>query len=590
MKLILSIMFSRKKKRPVISAPINFEHRVHTGFDEKERKFVGLPPQWASLIPSQQDRPKPIIDPSCITPTEMMDIKLHTIVRGSSTHLKNGPLSVSRSNSLRKENSSDMLSECQNHKSSLNKECMESSHSHHHHHHHHHMYHPIELHPICHCASFNDRHEINSVYHDNYLASRRHNSSEDYLKGSVSEHELKNCVSHKHRLYDYDNTQYLDRNNSKSHLNNEGANLERKKFDKMCDSKDSFNSIGLPLYVSSNTYPPFKSKALSCQVKKKIDHQNYIKHEYQPLQVNKVHQIEQRKLSHDQFRAALQMVVSPGDPREHLDNFIRIGEGSTGVVCIATDKRTGCQVAVKKMDLHKQQRRELLFNEVVIMRDYHHPNIVEMYDSFLVDDELWVIMELLEGGTLTDIVTHARMDEEQIAMVCKQCLNALSFLHSQGVIHRDIKSDSILLTGEGKVKLSDFGFCAQISNDLAKRKSLVGTPYWMAPEVISRQPYGPEVDIWSLGIMVIEMVDGEPPFFTEPPLEAMRRIRDLPPPKLKNTHKVTPRLQSFLEKMLIRNPSQRATADELLQHPFVHQAGTPSCLKSLMCNVPRSAC
>lgn len=88
------------------------------------------------------------------------------------------------------------------------------------------------------------------------------------------------------------------------------------------------------------------------------------------------------------------------------------------------------------------------------------------------------------------------------------------------------------------MKLSDFGFCAQVSQELPKRKSLVGTPYWMSPEVISRLPYGPEVDIWSLGIMVIEMVDGEPPFFNEPPLQAMRRIRDMPPPKLKNTHKV----------------------------------------------------
>jgi serine/threonine protein kinase len=113
-------------------------------------------------------------------------------------------------------------------------------------------------------------------------------------------------------------------------------------------------------------------------------------------------------LSHEQFRAALQMVVSPGDPRNHLDNFIKIGEGSTGIVCIALDARSNTQVAVKRMDLKRQQRRELLFNEVVIMRDYHHANIVEMYDSFLVDDELWVVMEFLEGGALTDVVTHAR--------------------------------------------------------------------------------------------------------------------------------------------------------------------------------------
>lgn len=302
------------------------------------------------------------------------------------------------------------------------------------------------------------------------------------------------------------------------------------------------------------------------------------------------HPPEHQRLSHEQFRAALQMVVSSGDPRENLESFVKIGEGSTGIVCIATERPSGRQVAVKKMDLRKQQRRELLFNEVVIMRDYHHPNIVEMHDSFLVGDELWVVMEFLEGGALTDIVTHARMDEEQIATVCKQCLKALAFLHSQGVIHRDIKSDSILLASDGRVKLSDFGFCAQVSVELPKRKSLVGTPYWMAPEVISRLPYGPEVDIWSLGIMCIEMVDGEPPFFNEPPLQAMRRIRDMPPPKLRNGHKVSPRLQGFLEKMLVRDPGQRATAFELLQHPFLRQAGPPSLLVPLMRSFRHSPC
>ncbi|KAL1401437.1 hypothetical protein pipiens_006599 [Culex pipiens pipiens] len=298
----------------------------------------------------------------------------------------------------------------------------------------------------------------------------------------------------------------------------------------------------------------------------------------------------EQRLTHEQFRAALQMVVSAGDPRENLENFTKIGEGSTGTVCIATDKSTGRQVAVKKMDLRKQQRRELLFNEVVIMRDYHHPNIVETYSSFLVNDELWVVMEYLEGGALTDIVTHSRMDEEQIATVCKQCLKALSYLHSQGVIHRDIKSDSILLASDGRVKLSDFGFCAQVSQELPKRKSLVGTPYWMSPEVISRLPYGPEVDIWSLGIMVIEMIDGEPPFFNEPPLQAMRRIRDMPPPKLKNSHKVSSRLQNFLDRMLVRDPVQRATAAELLAHPFLRQAGPPSLLVPLMRGARHSNC
>lgn len=291
---------------------------------------------------------------------------------------------------------------------------------------------------------------------------------------------------------------------------------------------------------------------------------------------------DQQRLSHDQFRSALEREVNLHDPRELYGQFGKIGEGSTGTVYTAIDLYSGRTVAVKKMDIRKQQRRELLFNEVVIMRDYRHQNIVEMYGSFLVGDELWVVMEYLEGGALTDIVTHSRMSEDQLATVCKAVIDALAYLHHNGVIHRDIKSDSILLAADGRVKLSDFGFCAQVNRELPKRKSLVGTPYWMAPEVISRLPYGPEVDIWSLGIMIIEMVDGEPPFFNEPPLQAMRRIRDMPPPKLRNTHRTTPRLQGFVERMLTRDPSQRATAFELLEHPFLRQAPPPSCLLPLM--------
>ncbi|KAM4542884.1 serine/threonine-protein kinase PAK 6 [Odontesthes bonariensis] len=288
------------------------------------------------------------------------------------------------------------------------------------------------------------------------------------------------------------------------------------------------------------------------------------------------------KVTHEQFKAALQMVVDKGDPRTYLENFVKIGEGSTGVVCIATEKHTGRQVAVKMMDLRRQQRRELLFNEVVIMRDYQHRNVVEMFKSALVEEELWVIMEYLQGGALTNIVSETRLSEEQIATVCEAVLQALAYLHSQGVIHRDIKSDSILLTLDGRVKLSDFGFCAQISKDIPKRKSLVGTPYWMAPEVISKSPYGTEVDVWSMGIMVVEMVDGEPPYFSETPVAAMKRLRDEPAPTVRNVSQISPVLKDFLDRMLTRDPLERASATDLLEHPFLLQSGSPQCLVPLV--------
>lgn len=216
------------------------------------------------------------------------------------------------------------------------------------------------------------------------------------------------------------------------------------------------------------------------------------------------------------------------------------------------------------------------------MRDYRHQNVVEMYRSALVEEELWVIMEYLQGGALTHIVSETRLSEEQTATVCEGVLQALSYLHAQGVVHRDIKSDSILLTLDGRIKLSDFGFCAQISKDVPKRKSLVGTPYWMAPEVISKTPYGTEVDIWSLGIMVVEMVDGEPPYFSETPITAMKKLRDEAAPSVKNIQKVSPVLKDFLGCMLTRDTLQRSSASDLLEHPFLLQASSPRCLVPLV--------
>ncbi|MFH4974866.1 hypothetical protein AB6A40_001575 [Gnathostoma spinigerum] len=285
---------------------------------------------------------------------------------------------------------------------------------------------------------------------------------------------------------------------------------------------------------------------------------------------------DRARLSDDEFRYALQTIVNQNDPSSDLNRSSQIGEGSTGVVMIAYQNSTGNRVAVKRMNIKKQQRRELLFNEILVMRNTDHPNIVKMYGSYLVADELWLIMEYMAGGSLTDIITQIRIDEIMIATVCKQCLLALEYLHSKGVVHRDIKSDSLLLSESGVVKLSDFGFCGRLSAEVPRRRSLVGTPYWMAPEVISRLPYGTEVDIWSFGIMLIEMVQGEPPYFDMQPVEAMKFLRDLPPPAINDSAKISEDMHSFLCRALVRDCSKRATASELLGHDFLRKASSPS--------------
>lgn len=304
----------------------------------------------------------------------------------------------------------------------------------------------------------------------------------------------------------------------------------------------------------------------------------------QPQQGDQVDSAQAPNLANneEQIKEALKMIVDHGDPSQKYTDFTPIGEGSTGKVYLSTERDSGRKVAIKKMDITKQQRRELLINEVATMKYYKHPNIVKMYNSYLVNDELWLVLEYLEGGPLTDIVTNTSMNEQQIATVCVQCLQALAFLHAEGIIHRDIKSDSILLASDGSVKLSDFGFCAQVSDQVPRRRSLVGTPYWLSPEIISRQSYGPEVDIWSMGIMIMEMVDGEPPFYNELPIQAMKRIRDMPPPKLQNQSRISAYLDNFLSQMVVKDPSQRATARELLQHPFLQQARPPSSLHPLV--------
>ncbi|KAI8096888.1 kinase-like domain-containing protein [Halteromyces radiatus] len=295
--------------------------------------------------------------------------------------------------------------------------------------------------------------------------------------------------------------------------------------------------------------------------------------------------VEQRisTLTEAQVMEKLRAVVNRGDPGDSYKRIKRVGQGASGSVYVAASLATNAKVAIKQMDLAQQPRKELIVNEILVMKESQHRNIVNFLDSYLVkNSELWVVMEYMEGGALTDVIDNNTMTEQQIATVCYETTAGLHHLHCQKIIHRDIKSDNILLNFQGHVKISDFGFCAKLSDQKRKRATMVGTPYWMAPEVVKQKEYGEKVDIWSLGIMAIEMIENEPPYLDEEPLKALYLIATNGTPTLKSPESLSRELKSFLAVCLCVDVRSRATAEELLEHEFLKKAGPLEMLAPLL--------
>lgn len=278
-------------------------------------------------------------------------------------------------------------------------------------------------------------------------------------------------------------------------------------------------------------------------------------------------------LSKKKYKKKLQSICKKSDPSVFYKEFIKIGQGASGGVYIAKRKKDEKKiVAIKHINLEKQPNKDLILNELSVMKKNKHQNIVTFIESYLLGENLWLVMDYMEGGCLTEIIAHCIIKEPQIGAIIRETLKGLMFLHSKNIIHRDIKSDNILLNISGNVKITDFGFCAQLNKSKNKRNTMAGTPYWMAPEVVSKKYYNNKVDIWSLGIMVIEMIEGEPPYLSETPLKALYLIKTNGSPQLKNPSVLSSEIKDFIKNCLRVNPSKRSNANDLLAHKFIQHS------------------